>query len=91
MINNGQMLCPKLIFIIVALTLTLFSATGNPQTNGKKSPINLIRNSSSKADINNGKPTLPAGPSDRPVTAIDPISHVRYTTQEQHIQIPTYD
>ncbi|KAH8672532.1 WD40-repeat-containing domain protein [Tricladium varicosporioides] len=47
------------------------SSEGNTQANNKKSPITLIRNSSSK-DVSNGKPTSPPG---RTVTAIDPLSH----------------
>jgi hypothetical protein len=60
------------LLLALALMLTRVFATGNTQSNGKKLPINLIRNASSK-DTSGAKPNLaPAGPS----TAIDPLSHV---------------
>ncbi|KAE8451579.1 hypothetical protein EG329_003652 [Mollisiaceae sp. DMI_Dod_QoI] len=49
------------------------SSEGNPQSNGKKSPIKLIRNNTAIKDTNGPKPSSP--PAVRPSTAIDPLSH----------------
>ncbi|KAF8866779.1 WD40 repeat-like protein [Acephala macrosclerotiorum] len=52
------------------------SSEGNPQSNGKKSPIKLIRNNTASKDVtvNGAKPSSP--PAARPTsTAIDPLSH----------------
>jgi WD repeat-containing protein 44 len=70
-IKDVQMLW--FLLFVVTLTLTCIAAiSGNAQSNGKKSPIKLIRNTPSK-DTNGGKPSAPSG---RPPTAIDPLSHV---------------
>jgi hypothetical protein len=62
-----------LLILALVIMLTRVFTTGNTQSNGKKSPINLIRNASSK-DASVSKPTPAPG---RPSTAIDPLSHVR--------------
>jgi hypothetical protein len=71
-VKDDQMIW--LLLLALALMLTRVFGTGNTQPNGKKLPINLIRNGSSK-DASGAKPTLAPA---RPSTAIDPLSHVRF-------------
>jgi hypothetical protein len=68
----------SLVFIAFVLMLTRLFESGNAQTNGKKSPIKLIRNNTNIKEGNGTKPTSPAA-AVRPSTAIDPLSHVRTT------------
>lgn len=70
----------SLVFIAFVLMLTRLFDSGNAQTNGKKSPIKLIRNNTTIKEGNGSKPTSPAAV--RPSTAIDPLSHVRTTSSE---------
>ncbi len=70
-VKDGLMLC---LVLLLALMLTGVTTLGNAaQSNGKKSPIKLLRNNTSTKDANGGKPSSPQSPQS---TAIDPLSHV---------------
>lgn len=71
--KDDQMIWLLFLALLLVRMLTGVFTTGNTQSNGKKSPINLIRNASSK-DASVAKPSPAPG---RPSTAIDPLSHVR--------------
>lgn len=73
-----------LLFLVVfVLTLTRLLGAGNAQSNGKKSPIKVIRNTSNKEP--NG--VIASPPQARASTAIDPLSHhiLRRTNTENTI------
>lgn len=64
-----------LVLLLVALMLKTFLIAGNTQSipNEKKTPVKPVRNLSSSKDTN-GDAASP--PPIRPLTAIDPLSHV---------------
>lgn len=70
--SNVEKAC---VYIYIALlVLTMASSFIGNTNDGKKSPIKLIRNGTSKP------PNIPKSSSpvqERPATAIDPLSHVR--------------
>lgn len=74
LVEDDQMIL-SLVFVALVLMLTRLFDPGNTQTNGKKSPIKLIRNNTNTKESNGSKPPSPA--TVRPSTAIDPLSHVR--------------
>lgn len=61
------------LLVIALLLLTAATLAGTAQNGGKISPIQLVRNPSGRAGIGL-KSNSPI--SDRPTTAIDPLSHV---------------
>ncbi|KUJ21898.1 uncharacterized protein LY89DRAFT_704673, partial [Mollisia scopiformis] len=65
------------------------SSEGNAQSNGKKSPIKIIRNNTTTIkEVNGSKPTSPSA-AVQPSTAIDPLSHVRTASILPYIAIGT--
>jgi hypothetical protein len=62
--------------LAIALMLTKIIVAGNSQINNKKAPTSLLRNTPPR-DTNGEKQ---ASPPLRPSTAIDPLSHVCFTS-----------